>query len=210
MQCSVSLIPKLFVILLVGLVLAGAVPIPPSSNADESEDRRRGRCLKFFLPRTPRAVQSESVKPPDPFAQSQNAKSSDTAAPKTVKYANKGAIVWTTRPVIIDGYLVASGRVIEGSSELLNPPDSGIATFALKKRGTNFTVATIVKPLGPNKRYTGSTSRLVATEWHLTSREFSIKAPMFTIRSPVDLLVWGNQPGSGGPLSIHPVKTAEE
>ena len=201
MYLRFSSLLNLALILLAALVLAGAVPLPPTVDTNDPERRRRGILCALFRPR---------AGVPVPVTSSQS---------EQVKYSHKDAIDWETKPVIKDGLLIASGKVKDPNKERLNIPDRSkdlnIATFSIKKRDADSTIAIIVRPLGPTETYTNSNSstrRIIAIEWELTSTQFYFKTPARRITEPADLLVWGEDAEiypPGEPLVIQPIEVLE-
>ena len=168
----------------IAFLSVGAVSIPNFSNGETSE-RRRGICSIPI--------------PGDPLSQidipgMQN---------KATRYSHQNAIDWTVRPIIENGHLLAEGTV-KGNQRLANNPPGGFATFALKRRNTDISIAAIVAPLRGRQSYTGGSGHIIASEWDVTSTSFHIKAPAHEITEPADLLVWGES--TIKPLSIHSVE----
>ena len=127
---------------------------------------------------------------------------------KATVYGHQNAVNWRIKPVIRDGFLVAEGSVKRGDLAL-NPP-GGYATFAVKRRNTDVSLAVVVK-----RSVTGSyggnlVPYLVAVEWEVTPTDFRIKAPAGGINVPADLLVWGKDGHFlASPLAIHSIEVVE-
>ncbi len=117
------------------------------------------------------------------------------------------AIRWSECPVIENGILRAAGTV-SGSRTLLDSPS--VATFVIKYRNTDRDALTILRPAPPGASYPNTPGTAEATLWDVSSRSFSIKAPVGNLTEPVDLLVWGSDiPGAhikAPPLAIHSIR----
>ena len=157
----------------------------PDAGYGETYERRRGFC---FIPI-----------PEDPLSRIDI----PGVHNKATVYSHQNAVDWIVRPIIEDGYLLAEGTV-KGGQHLANNPPGGFATFALKRRNTDISIAVIVKPLGGREFYPAGGNHIIATEWDVTSSSFRIKAPARRIMVPADLLVWGESTFS--PMSIHSVE----
>ena len=110
-------------------------------------------------------------------------------------------------PVIENGILRAAGTVLGGRT-LLNSPS--VATFVIKYRNTDRDALIILRPAPPGASYPNTPGTAAATLWDVSSRSFSIKAPVGNLTEPVDLLVWGSDiPGAhikAPPLAIHSIR----
>ena len=117
------------------------------------------------------------------------------------------AIRWSEGPVIENGILRAAGTVLGGRT-LLNSPS--VATFVIKYRNTDRDALIILRPAPPGASYPNTPGTAEATLWDVSSRSFSIKAPVGNLTEPVDLLVWGSDiPGAhikAPPLAIHSIR----
>ena len=178
---------KTLLVLAAAFLCAGAVPVP-DGEGEQNPERRRGFCIipiPWSLP--------------------------TFGANKATGFEHQDAVDWVVRPVIDDGYLVAEGN-IKGDRQLANEPPGGLATFAVKRRNTDISIAVIVPPLrSPNARYPAGSGHIVATEWQVTDSSFRIKVPASRITVASDLLVWGSDAGQflSSPLAIHSIEVVD-
>ena len=171
-------------VLLAALVSVGALPVPDSSSKSEHQ-RRRGFCV---------------VPIPGGIPGTKN---------KATVYSHQNAIDWIVRPIIEDGFLTAEGTV-KGNKVLANNPPGGYATFAVKRRNTDISIAAIVEPRRAGYSYTSVGNPIFATQWNVTDKTFRIKVPAGKINVPADLLVWGAGTGRlSSPLAIHSIEVIE-
>ena len=104
-------------------------------------------------------------------------------------FQEHNAVAWKECPVIENGVLRAAGTV-KGSRALLNNPS--VATFVIKHRNSDRDALVILRPPPPGSFYPHEPGSAVATHWELDSKSFSIRVPVGSLDSPVDLLVWGS------------------
>ena len=106
---------------------------------------------------------------------------------KASLFREHDAISWIECPVSENGVLRAAGTV-KGGRSLLN--NSSIATFVSKHRNSDRAALVILRPALSGESYPNKPGTAVATHWAGSSQSFSIKVPVGSLDSPVDLLVW--------------------
>ena len=161
-------------------------------------------CATATAPATPQPTPATRLAPtaapigatrsPSPTPQATAATPDETATcsrfpDKARLFREHDAISWIECPVIENGVLRASGTV-KGSRALLNNP--AVATFVIKHRNSDRDALVILRPAPPGSSYPNQPGTAEATHWELDSKSFSIRAPVGSLDSPVDLLVWGS------------------
>ena len=174
-----------------------------------------GTLMPAFTPR-PTATPSPTATPAPPTPTPATLRPTPTLAETSTcfrfadganLFQEHDAIRWSECPVIENGILRAAGTVLGGRT-LLNSPS--VATFVIKYRHTDRDALTILRPAPPGASYPNTPGTAAATLWDVSSRSFSIKAPVGNLAEPVDLLVWGSDiPGAhikALPLAIHSIR----